>query len=318
MITDTKLKELIHFDLEHGEQKTLETFNIKSETLNRRRREYKERFGDLNLDKSVTLKKISEQYSDDELKAIAKGGRLIPGQDKIPIVSFTGEKIKFAHFTDTHIGSIYFKPEYLKLAIDECKKEGVEFICHSGDVVDGMSNRPDHIYELSHIGYDKQREYAIEQLNQWDKKWYFIDGNHDRYFIKSNGAIIVKDICEKLNDAEFLGHDEGDISLKGNAVIKLWHGGDGSSYATSYRPQKLIEAFTGGTKPNILLCGHTHKQVYIFDRHIHCVSGGAICTQSSFMRGKRLANHTGFWIIEATINKSGVSKFNTTWYPFYA
>jgi len=118
--------------------------------------------------------------------------------------------------------------------------------------------------------------------------------------------------------AHYLGSDEGDISLKGKAIIKLWHGEDGSSYATSYRLQKLIESLTGGEKPNLLLAGHTHKMAYIFERHVHTFSGGALSTQSSWMRGKRLPNHTGFWIIDVWVGKRGITKCGGIFYPYYA
>jgi len=188
----------------------------------------------------------------------------------------------------------------------------------TGDLSDGMSNRPDHIYDLTHIGYDRQKDYCVEQWSKWPGKVYMIDGNHDRWFIKSNGAVIVKDVCEKLPNAEFLGHDEADISLKGDVVVKLWHGEDGNSYAISYRMQKLAEGITGGEKPHIWLVGHTHKMGYFFIRNIHMISGGALSTQSSWMRRTRKENHTGFWIIKAWIRKDTVTKFSPTFYPFYA
>jgi predicted phosphodiesterase len=319
MISDKKTLEIINYYLINNEANTLEYFNINIETLNRYKRHYKKICPDNNeIFKKGVIGKIIENYTEKELQAIANGGRVLPGQAKAPIINFSGKEIIFAHFTDTHIGSVYFNPEYYEKAIEECKKENVKFICHTGDVVEGMSKREGHIYELTHLGYDKQKEYAIKILNFWKGKYYFIDGNHDRWFIKSNGAIIVKDICEKLKNAKFLGHDEGDISLKGEATIKLWHGEDGSSYAISYRIQKIIESLTGGTKPNILLAGHVHKMGYFFERHIHAFSGGALSTQSSWMRRTRKANHTGFWIIKATINKTGVAKCTGTFYPFYA
>ena len=143
-----------------------------------------------------------------------------------------------------------------------------------------------------------------------------IDGNHDRWFIKSNGAKIVEDICEQIPHATFLGHDEGDIAI-GNTTAKLWHGEDGNSYATSYRLQKVVEAMTGGEKPGLLFTGHTHKSLYIFERHVHVYSGGSIQCQSKWMRGKRISAHTGFWIIDAYLNNTGIAKTTSTWYPFY-
>jgi len=266
---------------------------------------------------SAILKKIGEKFTSLELQAIANGGRLLPGMTKVPIVSFTGTHIKIGAITDTHIGSKYFKRERLIQAFDEFKKEGVDFVTHSGDVTEGMSNRPGHIYELDQLGYNDQREEAVEILSHWKGKMFLIDGNHDRWFIKSNGALIVQDIAQRLPDAEFLGHDEGDISLNGFATLKLWHGEDGSSYAVSYRIQKVIESLSGGEKPQVMFFGHTHKSTYLFDRNIHCYSMGCIESQSKWMRGKRISAHTGFWIIDLWVNEQGVSKAGSTFYPFY-
>ncbi len=269
------------------------------------------------LNKNKTLKKIEERYSEKELTAIAEGGRIVPGYAKVPVIDFDGERIRFGALTDTHFGSSFLNPEIFEKAVKEFKKEGCEFITHSGDVTEGMSNRPDQIYSLSHIGYSAQKEFAIEMLSLWNKPIYMIDGNHDRWFVKGNGALIVKDIAEHLPNAEFIGHDEGDISLKGKTVLKLWHGEDSSSYATSYRIQKVIEVFTGGQKPGMLVLGHTHKQIYMFERHIHAFSAGSIERQSDWMRSKRIPAHVGFWIIDVWVNDSGISKVRGTWYPFY-
>jgi hypothetical protein len=128
--------------------------------------------------------------------------------------------------------------------------------------------------------------------------------------------VIVKDIAERLPDAEFLGHDEGDINLSGNTVLKLWHGEDGNSYAVSYRIQKVVESFSGGEKPHAMFLGHTHKSTYLFERNIHCYSMGSIEQQSNWMRSKRIAAHTGFWIIDFWVNAQGV-RSRGCFYPFY-
>lgn len=318
MISNSKVKKIIEYFLINGEQKTLSNFKVNSSTLERYKRIYKENVSD-NLDYRLVLQKIGERYTEQELRAISEGGRLIPGQTKVPVIDFEGEHIKFGFLTDTHFGSIFFKQEIYEKTIQEFKKEKVEFICHSGDVSAGMSNRPGNIYELSHLGFNEQRKYAIQMLSLWEGKWYLIDGNHDRWFIKSNGAHIVPNVCEVLPNAEFLGHDEGDISLKGKATMKLFHGEDGNTYATSYRIQKIIEAFTGGEKPNILLVGHTHKSIQMpSERNIHAFSGGCIELQSAWMRSKRISAHVGFWIIDVWVNpKGGVSKIGGVWYPFY-
>jgi predicted phosphodiesterase len=270
------------------------------------------------LAQNATLRKILDQYTQKELQAIAEGGRILPGIDKVPIISFEGKRIRFGAISDTHIGHQMFDEARLFQAFEEFKKEGVEFITHSGDVTEGMSHRPGHVYELDAIGYDAQKEKAVRVFSQWqDTPIYAIDGNHDRWYIKSNGAYIVKDIDRILPNFHFIGHDEGDISLDGKATIKLWHGEDGNSYALSYRIQKIIESLSGGEKPSLMLCGHTHKYVKLFERNIHAISVGSIEAQTKWMRGKRIAAATGFCIIDAYIGVKGITKLTETWYPYH-
>ena len=315
--SEKRLTEVMEHCLKHGEEGTCKHFNIGRSTLQRYKNDYK---GEMEPDFHVrgVLKRIQENYTEKELEAIAKGAQVTNVVYRTHKVSFEGDHVCFAHFTDTHMGSIYFVEKYFLQALEECEKEGVQFICHTGDVFEGMSKREGHVYELTHIGGTAQKDYGAKLIEQWKKPWYMIDGNHDRWILKSAGILAVKELCDQVENAHFLGHDEGDLELKHDVTIKLWHGEDGSSYATSYRIQKIVESFSGGEKPNILLAGHTHKQIYMFERNIQCVSGGALSKQSKWMRSKRHANHMGFHIIHMWLNKTGVTKFSPTWYPFYA
>lgn len=292
--------------------------NLSEETLNRYLREARKR-GISTSDKTKLMSQIIQNYTDKELEAIAKGGRIVPGYTKVPIISFEGERIRVGALTDTHIGSVDFHEERLYQALDEFKKAKVDFITHSGDVLEGMSNRPGHIYELTHLGYDLQKSYAVEIFKQWtDTEIYAISGNHDRWYIKSCGANVVADIAKEIPNFHFLGHDEGEISLKGKAVLRLWHGEDGNSYALSYRLQKILESLTGGEKPNAMIVGHVHKYVDIFERHVMCTSVGCIQSQTRWMRSKRIAAHSGFAVIDYWVNGGGICQKTLTWKPFYS
>ena len=316
-INKERAKEVVEYLTLHGKSETVKHFDITEESLSRYTR-FAKQYGVAEVDKSKLLSKIAQTYSDDELKAIANGGRIVPGLAKVPVVNFDGDRVRIGAITDTHIGSLNFSEQRLYQAFYEFKKEKVDFITHSGDLAEGMSHRAGHVYELSEIGYDKQKSKAIEIFSQWtDSQIYAIDGNHDRWFIKSNGALIVKDIATQLDNFNLIGHDEGDISINGKAVVKLWHGEDGNSYALSYRLQKILESLSGGEKPSVIICGHTHKYVKIFERNVYAISAGSIQSQTPWMRGKRIAAHVGFCIIDIYVNKSGVCKFSDTWYPFY-
>lgn len=314
-----KIKEVIEFFKKYGLEETASNFGLKQSSVERYVRDARVKKIDDGVGKSLFLQEIAKNYSDSELEAIAKGGRIVPGLSKVPIISFEGQRIRIGAITDTHIGHERFDKNLLFQAFEEFKKEKVDFITHSGDVTEGMSNRPGHIYELNHIGYNKQKEEAINLLSQWtDTNVYCIDGNHDRWYIKSSGAFIVKDICDALPNYKFLGHDEGDISLKGKAVLKLWHGEDGASYAISYRIQKIIESLTGGEKPGAIIFGHDHKAMYIYERMVHCFCGGCMQLQTHFQRKKiRVSARVGFWIIDLWVNNSGICKTTNTFYPFY-
>lgn len=314
--TDKKIIEIMAFYVEHGEQATLETYGIQSSTLNRTRADFNRKKLKLNSIPE-NIQKIMETYSPAELDAIAAGANITASQLKIANIHFSGKKFKFLFCTDLHAGSKFFPEQAYFEMVKEAKKQKVEAVFISGDITEGMSNRPGHIYDLSHIGAHEQREYAIKLLSEFDKPLYLIDGNHDRWFIKSSGTFIVADIAKGVKNCHFLGHDVGDIKIK-NTKIQLWHGEDGNSYAISYRIQKVIEAMPGGGKPNVLLLGHTHKMGNFFIRNVHAISGGSVCLQTNWMRGKRIEAHPGFWIVEITVKPDGsVSSLKTEWFPFY-
>lgn len=312
MVSDKRCQEVLAYADNHGEEEACKTFGISTVTLNRYR---------VKMDAAApvgrVLRELKEKYSEGELRSIVRGHGLARHDSSPASFGFTGETVRFWFATDLHMGSETYRPEFLEAVLAEAKAFKAQFGVIAGDVTEGLSTRPGHVYELTHTGYAAQLKYSVSQLNKWDGKLYCIDGNHDRWYLKSNGAIIVEDICRQLPDAEFLGHDEGDINVNG-VRLRLFHGEDSSSYATSYRIQKLVESYTGGDKPNVLLVGHTHKQGYFFERHIHCVSGGALSTQSRWMRSKRMANHAGFWLIEMAVKDGDVSRFKVEWMPFYA
>ena len=317
-VTKEYVQKLVGVLLSDGKDAVLSQFDIPEETFNRYMRLAKE-LGISTVDRGKIISQIIQNYTDKELEAIAKGGRIVPGYAKVPIISFEGERVRIGAITDTHIGSVDFHEERLYQAFDEFKKSKVDFIVHAGDVLEGMSNRPGHIYELSHLGYDLQKTYATEILSQWtDTDIYAISGNHDRWYIKSSGANALGDIEKELKNYHFIGHDEGEISLKGKAVLRLWHGEDGSSYALSYRLQKILESLTGGQKPNAMIVGHVHKYVDIFERHVLCTSIGCIQSQTRWMRSKRISAHTGFAIIDYWVNNQGICKKTLDWRPFYS
>lgn len=277
-------------------------------------REYRAKKKEFQVPK--ILMDIKGKFTEKELQALSKGAGVGKVEPLKVNIDFHGDEVRFGFFTDPHMGSIYYRPEFMDSFIQRCEEGKADFVVCGGDVTHGMDpSKYNLLYELSEIGYSAQKDYSISQLQRIAVPLYMVDGNHDRWY-ESLGAHIVEDICKEVPGSKYLGRDEGDIEI-GGVRIKVWHGEDGNSYATSYRIQKLIESLTGGEKPNVLLCGHTHKQGYFFERNIHAVSGGALSMQSRWMRSKRLACHSGYHFITMKINEGGVGEFTVTWKPFY-
>ena len=84
--------------------------------------------------------------------------------------------------------------------------------------------------------------------------------------------------------------------------MQLIHPGGGSSYALSYRPQKIVESLEGGTKPDMLAIGHYHKADYIPSyRNVATLQVGTFQRQTPFMSRQGLAAHVGGWIVDVTV-----------------
>lgn len=256
--------------------------------------------------------------TDKELVTIFKSLKAQPPQLVVQI-PISGNSFTFGYFSDPHIGHKKFRTDLFDYMTRFFQREKPDFILNPGDHLEGMSGRPGHVYELSHIGFAQQFAYLKELYALLDEfPHYGIDGNHDQwYYKKGDGGVIVGEELEKaLKNYHHIGQDEGDLEVSG-VKIKLYHGGDGTAYATSYKLQKLIESFTGGEKPNIVLSGHYHKALYMFSRGVHGFECGTLCGQTRWMRGKKIPAHMGFGLIRVVFNDKGVERLQHEFVPWY-
>lgn len=229
------------------------------------------------------------------------------------------ETIRFGIVSDTHIGSKYWQPTYLKDFYNLLSEEGIDTVYHAGDITDGIKMRPGHEFDLYAVSADDQVKEVIERYPCIPGiRTYFITGNHDASVYKHVGYDIGKAIASDRSDMIYIGRDCARVHLTPNCVMELRHPWDGSAYALSYKPQKMMDALDPDTKPNILIIGHYHKAEYVFYRNIHSLQAGCFQTQTPFTRGKGISVHTGGWIVEVKVDKEGTVKmFTPTFIPFY-
>lgn len=259
------------------------------------------------------------ELSKEELRMVQRQLRGTAPVDKKYVHHYGGNKVRLGVIADTHIGSKAFKPELMDKARQYMQKEGCEAVYHAGDIIEGMSGRDGHVYELSHIGISAQLQYAADLINQWKIPFFAITGNHDEWASQkmNMGVNVGSELESKCKGFKHLGNMEADVELRKGVVMKLFHPNGGSAYAPGYKLMKLAESFSGGEKPNMVFQGHYHKALYMFSRNIHLFEAGTIQGQSPFMRGKSLAAHTGFWVIDVYFGPQGIQRLGTEFHPSY-
>ena len=228
---------------------------------------------------------------------------------------------KYMVVSDTHIGSKFYRPDIMDAAAMVAKKEGVEAIYHAGDVIEGMSNRDGHVYELDQVGTSAQVNKAVSELEKLTAvgvPFYFTTGNHEDWAKnKANQGVMVGPTLEdKLKGSKWLGEYTAQIALSPNTTMWLTHEGS-SSYALSYSGQKRINALSGGVKPDIIYNGHLHKALYMLYRNIHYHEAGTMQDQTPFMAMKGSPAMPGFWVVDVSFNRKGINEYSPKLYPFY-
>ncbi len=237
------------------------------------------------------------------------------------ILDINAPHVKFTVISDLHLGHNQYRPDILEHAIKNSNQQGSEFFLIPGDILEGMSGREGHIYELDHIGATNQMNYGVQQLNQIKQPIFGITAtnSHDGWFSSKNnmGFEVGPELERKIPNFNFLGYDEANIDLENGIKIRMTHPGDGTAYAVSYKAQKYLNALPGGNKPDILLQGHYHKAMYMFYRNVHHFDAGCLCDQTIFMKKKQTPAMTGYWIIDAWANDKGVDRIKSEFVPFW-
>ena len=228
--------------------------------------------------------------------------------------------LKFAIIGDTQLGSKYTQISHLKSFYELCASEGIKDVYHTGDVTDGLKMHSGHEYELYKTSADDMVQDVIENYPRIEGiTTHFITGNHDASIYKQVGYDIGNTITEKRPDMKYLGRDCALIFLTPNCKLELRHPWDGTAYALSYKPQKMIEAMESDSKPNILAIGHYHKAEYLFYRNVHCLQTGCFQGQTPYTRGKGISVHMGGWIVTIHVDKNGtITRFGSEFIPYYS
>lgn len=214
------------------------------------------------------------------------------------------EQLKLLLISDTHLCSKYDRLDILRYLYDKADRKKINYVLHSGDLTDGLSGRPQQLYDLKEASYVGQRDYTIEKYPKSNIPTYLISGNHDLWWVKQCGTDIVKDICKQRDDLIYLGSDCEDLQI-GKLRIRLYHGKGGNSYARSYKLQKYLDAIPTGEKPHILQTGHIHQAFYMKQDKTHCFQTSCLQDLTPYERSLGLSNDKSCWWVDVYMDDKG-------------
>jgi len=240
----------------------------------------------------------------------------------IDIDEYFQNEIKIGIISDTHLVSTKCDLKALKRAYELFRRHEVQVVLHAGNCIDGEKTYEGHEYELLFVGFEKQIDYFVNEypyIEGIKTKMICSSTCHEGKYFKMMGMEIGKRIALQRNDIKYLGLDCADIYF-GNEKktdLRIMHPGGGSSYALSYKPQKIIESFSGGNKPNILILGHYHKSGFFTIRNVHTILAASTQNQTRFMLKHTLESVKGCYILEFQTYGKSVISFKPTFFPFY-
>lgn len=207
---------------------------------------------------------------------------------------------------DKHYGSKYHRDDVLRDLYRRFRDAGVDAVFDTGNWIDGDARFNRH--DLVAHGLDAQCRLMAKEHPKIDCPTYAVAGDdHEGWYAQREG-IDVGGYAERImreagHDWTDIGYMEARVILRNSntgaeTIMNVQHPGGGSSYAVSYRPQKIIEAMEGGEKPAVLLLGHYHKLDPGHVRNVWYLQTGTCQDQTPFMRKKSIEAHVGGAIVE--------------------
>ena len=214
---------------------------------------------------------------------------------------------KFGLCADKHLGSKYERLDVMESLYAWFAAEGVDRVFDCGNWIDGECrlNR----FDLNIHGLEPQIDYAVERIPQHPGlKTYSVHGDdHEGWFGQNESIDIGRFMEHKMRAAGRedwidMGFMEAFVSLVHaktgvDSKMLVMHPGGGSSYAQSYKAQKLVESFQGGEKPAVALFGHYHKLNVFMVRNVWAMMVGCCQDQTPFLRKRSIEPVVGGAIV---------------------
>jgi hypothetical protein len=221
-------------------------------------------------------------------------------------VSRPDNTFHFGISSDQHLGSRYARLDVLDDLYNAFEASKVDRVFNAGNWIDGEDEK--NRFDLEVHGLEPQIDYLVDRYPNRGITTYTVTGeDHEGWFSRRESIDVGRFAERKMRDAGRtdwvdMGFIEARVDLVNantgarNSLVVM-HPGGGSSYAYSYRPQKIVESLSGGEKPGVLVIGHYHKLDCRPIRNIWTIQAGCSQDQTVFMRKKGLDAQVGGMIV---------------------
>jgi predicted phosphodiesterase len=259
--------------------------------------------------------KVAKAQLEDALHVVQREGFIVhkprPSENDtltLDIAHLTGkDRLRLGIVSCTHFGSKYQQltalREFCQYA-DRTRK--VDAFVHAGDLEDGPVKRHKNPHELFKHDYEAMLDYSAEVLPRTRKPWYIIGGNHDGWWIDDGGPNLIKALCDRRDDLNYLGQDLGYLNFK-DTRIEVFHYDSGTAYAYSYKPQKHVESLDASRKPAVSLIGNFHKFCALYYRNVLALQLPAFQAQTGWMARKSLVSEVAGVILDIGLHPKGLA-----------
>lgn len=229
----------------------------------------------------------------------------------------------FGVASDQHLCSRYAREDVLADLYDAFVDAGVDRVFNAGNWIDGEDEK--NRFDLQVHGFEPQIDYLVERYPRRDGiTTYAVWGeDHEGWYSRREAIDVGRFAERRMRDAGRedwvdLGFVEARVDLVNantgaKTTLVVMHPGGGSSYAYSYRSQKIVEALSGGEKPAVLLIGHYHKLNCNLIRNVWTAQCGTQQDQTVFMRKKGLDAHVGGAILMLQQDPETGAIFRCVW-----
>ena len=217
--------------------------------------------------------------------------------------------LKFALVSDTHFGAKQCARDELQQFYEIARDEGVECFLHAWDIVDWCGVYHGQQFEQDRVGFDEQIADIKENYPDVWLPTYFIGGNHDEAYLKTNGVNICRAIEAVRQDLINLGFYDARLKLNG-IDINLHHWGGSLSYAKDYKMKKYLDGLPVENQPDVFALGHYHTALYDLHRGIHGFMPWAFLKENLLAKRFNLGNVIGGRLIEMEKDEDGTTRIN--------